>query len=388
MNSISKTKLHIVELRLIAERMWIRLVSVLLAAGAIIASGSASAIPVSDIKRTTISDLTSGYSNCYFESTGSSYLVTMQFKQITDHLGSLFPERFNSRGIVLYFYDEDGNIIPNQSFSKSGVPGPGLYETAVLGEIRSVNAMAVPPLGWLHYHGGHDSFYIPNLIWQRGIAFLEPLSVKFRGIPDLSKIPPAIAIRAANITAMVDVARSDLWHTNVSGELILDNKMVYIRRGDPPGVCHIIPDPTHPPLLEARIEMTAPDWNLGELPQGERSIKPFSAPANQLCFTYDGPKLAGLPYAINATNQNGFASNGWYQLKHHSSPADAVPYQLVLQNTVTSAQVSLPNNGNVGSALANSGRECFIPTFTADTPKAAKEGDYSDVLSFTVVAKP
>ncbi|MNJ69662.1 hypothetical protein D3C77_660370 [compost metagenome] len=65
-----------------------------------------------------------------------------------------------------------------------------------------------------------------------------------------------------------------------------------------------------------------------------------------------------------------------------------MPYRVVLRNATTSTEVALPNTGNVVSALGNNGRDCFIPTFTADTPKAAKEGDYSDVLTFTVVAQP
>ncbi|WP_454693511.1 hypothetical protein [Achromobacter aegrifaciens] len=68
--------------------------------------------------------------------------------------------------------------------------------------------------------------------------------------------------------------------------------------------------------------------------------------------------------------------------------AQAVRVKVVLRNTLVNFTMELPNNRNAVSTFADSGRECVNPTLTVDTPKAAKEGGYGDVLSFTVVAQP
>ncbi|WP_176088731.1 hypothetical protein [Achromobacter anxifer] len=391
MNAMTKTKQPSMWLRPIADRVWIRLAPVLLAASAIIAAGSAStAQSISQFTRTSISDLTDGYSNCSLGPAlifapdynfSSRYLATVRLKNVKGHLGSLNPD-FRSRAIVVYMYDEDGKLLPSTPWQLRYYPAMG-DSFGVLGDRTlpgPVPGRVFFPLGWVESQGLMSPWRRPDANSTLVNAYVG-LSDRIPGIGD-RRMVPAIALRVANIT--------DSPYGVLSGaELILDTKMVYIRRGDPPGVCHTILDPTNPPPPQTQIEMTAPDWNLGELPQGEKSSKSFPAPADQLCFVYDGPRLAGSRhYAIHATNQNGLASNGWYQLRHQSSPADTVPYRVVLQNATTNAEVALPNNSNVGSTLADSGRECFIPTFTADTPRTAKEGDYSDMLTFTVVARP
>lgn len=388
MNSMTKTKQPSMGLRPIADRVWIRLAPVLLAASAIIAGGTASAGEmISQFTRTTTSDLTDGYSNCAFgpplgfaPEFSSRYQTTMRFKSAQGHLGSLYPN-FRSRGIVIYLYDEDGKLLPGDPVL------PYLYYPAIgdlaIGTLGGL-LLPGPKSGRVFYPFGSHTTQRPGSPWREtgSVSALVFAYTGFLGTQHPGSIAaPAMALRAANIT------ESSTWSVT-DGELILDDKMAYIRQGDPPGVCHTIQDPANPPPLEAQIQMNAPDWNLGELQQGEKTVKPFPATPDQLCFTSNRPTLAGSSYVINATNQNGLASNGWYRLQHQSSPADTVPYRVVLQNSTTNAEVALPNNGNVAATFANSDRECFIPTFTADTPKTAKEGDYSDVLTFTVVARP
>lgn len=174
---------------------------------------------------------------------------------------------------------------------------------------------------------------------------------------------------------------------NYGSPLVRDTRIAFISTTDNSSNC-ITGDPTKPPPQYTKISMTAPDWNLGELSPGEQTRKSFSGVSEQLCFSYDGPQMAGFRYAISATNQNSLSGNDSYQLRHLASPSDTVPYRVLLQNTRTNTTVELPNIRNTVSTLDNGGRECFSPTFTVDTPKAAKEGDYGDVLSFTVVTQP
>jgi len=148
--------------------------------------------------------------------------------------------------------------------------------------------------------------------------------------------------------------------------------------------------------------MTAPDWNLGELLPGELQTTRLDRTDQHLCFSLDAlwgiknmpgyfyggsQSYSGIRYALQATSQNGQMGNT-YQLRHTESPSDAVPYQLSLENTLSRKVTVLPNSSTATTYLLPSGQECFVPTFMTNTPKAARAGDYSDVLSFTVIAQP
>lgn len=130
--------------------------------------------------------------------------------------------------------------------------------------------------------------------------------------------------------------------------------------------------------------MTAPDWNLGELQQGTDVPKTFTNTSEQLCFTYSGGAVSGKRFAINASSANGVAGNR-YRLKNLQDATQLVPYSLTLSND--SSTVSLPNASNAAVSLGGSGRTCFEPTFRTTVGPTVKEGDYSDVLTFTVVTK-
>ncbi|EML1602281.1 hypothetical protein RVY52_007106 [Burkholderia cenocepacia] len=150
------------------------------------------------------------------------------------------------------------------------------------------------------------------------------------------------------------------------------------------GACKVFKNETvPPPPPPISIAVNAPDWNLGELEQGE-NIKKFSNAAEQLCFTYTGTAVSGKSFIINASNVNGIASNT-YRLRNLNDASQLVPYSVTLDSG--SSTVSLPNMSNAALSLDSSGKTCFMPTFKASVGSSVKGGDYSDVLTFTVVNK-
>ncbi|KVN28522.1 hypothetical protein WJ63_12275 [Burkholderia pyrrocinia] len=148
------------------------------------------------------------------------------------------------------------------------------------------------------------------------------------------------------------------------------------------GNCQVI-DPTKPPPPAIGINVTAPDWNLGELPEGDGE-KVLSSSSDQLCFTYIGAATSGKQFIINAGSANGVAGNR-YRLKNLKDATQLVPYSLTL-NSGTS-NVPLPNASNKSLSLNSSGRTCFVPTFKTTVDPTVEAGDYSDVLTFTIVTK-
>ncbi len=334
-------------------RMQMRFASMLLASGAMVANPDTLAAELE------VSNLINGYTNCTYQDNGngtSTIGLSINYKSTKGHVGTA-KFGFYSRGILIYTYDQNGMLLSSSHFAKS---------------VLMNNA----PHGAYYQGKGYVMYYQANralkTAWQVEEAQTVQVDISFDN-KYLSPWP-AIGVRAGNFTYGNDVGES----TGVA----------YIGATTLPGMCNVIKDPTKPPQPNPKIVMNAPDWNLGELPPGTATKREFAAAAEQLCFTYDHLKWTGQGYAINATNQNGLSSNGLYQLKHQTSPSDTVPYRVVLRNALSNAQVDLPNNRNVVSTLGNSGRDCFDPTFYAETPTAAKEGDYSDVLTFTIVARP
>lgn len=150
------------------------------------------------------------------------------------------------------------------------------------------------------------------------------------------------------------------------------------------GGCKVLDPEKPPPPLSVDLNVTAPDWNLGELPRGEGE-KTFTTSTDQLCFAYTGADVHGKSFVINASNANGTAGNR-YRLKNLSDSSQLVPYSVTLDSGA--AKVTLPNAANTGLSLDGSGRTCFVPTFKTLVDAKLKEGDYSDVLQFSVVTKP
>lgn len=144
------------------------------------------------------------------------------------------------------------------------------------------------------------------------------------------------------------------------------------------------PLPPKPPPLSLTIDVTTPDWNLGELPRGN-GVKTFSNNAEQLCFTYLGPDVSSSTFVINAGSANGVV-NHRYRLRNLNDASQFVPYTVTLDSG--SSKLILPNLNNSALSLDNSGKTCFVPTFNTTVDSLVDDGDYDDVLTFTVVTKP
>jgi len=180
---------------------------------------------------------------------------------------------------------------------------------------------------------------------------------------------PALAVRAGNYTNGDD-------YGEITGA-------AYISRGDNSGSCRIITDPSNPPPMPIAMTMSAPDWDLGELQEGD-STKTFANSSEQLCFSYSGASTSGKQFIINAGSANGISGNR-YRLKNAKDSTQIVPYSITLDSGIST--LTLPNAVNKGISFNSSGRTCFAPTFATSVDSKLKGGDYSDVLTFTVVTK-
>lgn len=302
-----------------------------------------------------LSDLSSGYSNCsYTDSTETiaTFKVTIQYKAAASHLGGY---SFGSRGVMIYTYDGNGALQSSSDVATfirlNNVGYTGVY----LGN------------GYTMYHGNNSSagdWKNPNPITA---------NISFNVLKSKIAAWPAVAVRAGNYTNMNDVGE-------VAG-------VAYIGPNSN-GSCTIVVDPElPPPAVTPIVTMTAPDWDLGELSRGEETMLTLPATKDQLCFNYEGStSIANQKYLINATNTNGLSANGRYLLKSLEDSSQTVPYTLTLANSTDS--VLLPNTQNRLFSLDAAGRTCFTPTFKAQPDRAVKGGAYSDILTFTVVAKP
>ena len=192
---------------------------------------------------------------------------------------------------------------------------------------------------------------------------------------------PAIGVRAGNISGV------RVNNTNYIEQVFGEAKGLAYISADSNGNCTVISNPENPPPpVTPIITMTAPDWDLGELPRGEETALTLPATKDQLCFSYEGGRgVENQKYLINATNINGLSANGRYLLKSLVDSSQTVPYTLTLANSMDS--VLLPNTQNRLFSMDAVGRTCFTPTFRAQPDKAVKAGAYSDILTFTVVAK-
>ncbi|KWH56382.1 hypothetical protein WT63_23940 [Burkholderia anthina] len=78
-------------------------------------------------------------------------------------------------------------------------------------------------------------------------------------------------------------------------------------------------------------------------------------------------------------------SGNRYLLRNASKPSQTIPYSLTLDSG--NATFPLPNIGASSIWLVNANRTCFVPTFKTSVSNSTEIGDYSDVLSFTIVTK-
>lgn len=286
----------------------------------------------------------SGYSDCSLTDNGdgtSTAAVTLEFNATEGHLGG---NMFLSRAMLFNFYDKNG--LPQTTQPMSGS----------LDGTSSQTFWSKPDYVLIHGQQG---------AWGNAEALRARATVTFYN----SEIAgwPAVAIRAANyVTGEEDMAE-------ISGA-------AYITAGVN-GHCTLIKDPASPPPFAINITVDAPDWALGEIRPGTQSI-PLPAASDRLCLHYTDSEVSAKPFIINATSQNG-VSNGRYQLKNREESSQVIPYELILENG--GQQVLLPNNSLASLPLDNGGKTCFNPLFRTFAPKTIQPGDYSDVLTFTVV---
>ncbi|MBP0605397.1 MULTISPECIES: hypothetical protein [Burkholderia] len=299
-----------------------------------------------------LDNLSNGYSACSWRDNGdgtSTVDLSIAYKEQQGHTGD---RGFYSRGLLVYTYDRNGRL------SESAAVATDVY----MGDVK--HQAFYTGIGYVMYHGaGYGSPYISP--WKTRDPFVA--SVRLTISNQAVSSWPAIGVRAGNYTTGDDVGE-------ISG-------VAYIRRGENTGNCKIVVDPSVPPPLDIAINMTAPDWNLGDLPRGD-SQKTLSDMTNQLCFTYSGKDVSGKRFIINARNANGVAANR-YRLKHVDDASQLIPYDITLNSGAST--LTLPNASNATLPLGSSGKTCFVPTFKTTVDANAKDGDYSDVLTFTVV---
>ncbi|WGY71350.1 hypothetical protein KEC55_30645 [Burkholderia cepacia] len=261
-----------------------------------------------------------------------------------------------TRAVLVYTYNENG------AFSEEGQP---VISDVIFNGMRAWLTGSGFPLRGTGYYGGKS----PNW-WGTKEPLVATVSVRIsnKKIADW----PAIGILAAQ------------YGGGNPGDYYEKSGMAYIRVGESRGACSIVANPDLPTPLDIAVDMTAPDWSLGELSRGE-SEKTFPEISNQLCFTYSGRAVKGKKFVIDASNANGIVANR-YLLKNVSEATQVIPYSVTLDSGTST--LSLPNASNAGLSFDSSGKTCFVPTFKTSVDAKVKEGDYIDVLVFTVVVKP
>lgn len=299
------------------------------------------------------SNLSNGYSSCSFKDNGngtSTLQVTISYKAASGHTDG---KSFTSRGVLIYTYDANGKLKTSSTVAKNLTLGGSKSSSAYTGE------------DYVIYYGS-------NSPWATSSAVTTTVELQV----DNSNIAawPAVGVRAGNYTNSNDVGES--------------TGLAYLSSTTKGGDCRVLTDASlPPPPVDTTITMTAPDWDLGELLRGEETLKTFNASQDQLCFTYDGSKfITYQKFIINASSENGLSANGRYQLRNLEDSSQTVPYTVALNSGST--LVPLPNTQNALLSLSADGRTCFVPTFRTLAEKWVKGGAYSDVLTFTIVAKP
>lgn len=303
-----------------------------------LAEGSASASGIAT------ANVASRYSECSLVDNGngtSTASVTIDFNPAENNTNE---DIFLSRGLLFNLYD------------KNGVPqGASSVSASLDGEAsqdKEINA------GYVLVRGMVGA-------WDNDQALHARATVNFHNgaMADW----PAVFIRAANYVAGQNQVAAMIGGAYITAEAN--------------GRCRLVKDPVTPPPFDINITVDAPDWDLGEIDTGMQRI-PLDTSQDRLCLKYTDSETSGKPFIINASNQNGMA-DGRYQLKNLQESSQVIPYELILENG--SRQVLLPNNSSASIPLDKGGKTCFSPLFRTFAPKTIQPGDYSDVLTFTVV---
>ncbi|WP_143135033.1 hypothetical protein [Burkholderia ubonensis] len=298
-------------------------------------------------------NISNGYSSCSWRDNGngtSEISLKLDYKS-RDEIGMLSGDF--SRAVAVYIYDKYGR--PKQA--ELAVDKVFLNDEP--------NTGRWPESAYIIYYK-HPWFQGGS--WKEEKAFVANVKILIKN--SFVSEWPAVGVQAA---------------LNAGGRHIGEiNGAAYIARDGLNGNCEVVKEPeTSAPPLPIQIKVSAPDWNLGELPRGDAS-RTFTNSAEQLCFTYTGTAVGGKLFVINAESANG-VSNNRYRLKHLEDPTQTVPYKVTLDSGT--AKLSLPNGSNTSLALNSSGKTCFAPTFETSVGGRVKDGDYVDTLTFTVVTK-
>lgn len=312
--------------------------------------------------------ITNGFSNCTYSKGQyeTTFSVTMNF--LDTGLGPSAAILQFSRGIIIYVYTKEGAIA-----WPPGQPNTQGVASSVKMNGASFSGMHGTPGYYLRYYSGRGVNY-----WDNLHAFTATIDVV---IPNYQIFDwPAISLQAGFHWA--DLVGGNPWGHNAYDS----SGLVYIAPGNKG--CQVLVEPENPPpAVSPTVTMTAPDWDLGELPRGEETVLTLPAAKDQLCFTYEGAGFSSSQkFLINATNNNGLSADGRYLLKSLEDSSQTVPYTLALANSTDS--VLLPNIQNSLFSLNIDGRTCFTPTFKVQPDKAVKGGAYSDILTYTIVTKP
>ncbi|MBI0328348.1 hypothetical protein [Burkholderia plantarii] len=280
--------------------------------------------------------------------------MTINFR---DERSAPLWRQFSSRGLMVWAYDKDGN--PQEILG-----GGGFYANVKLNgdtyhEVDR-NQFVDGGRGTLLYGNKGD--------WANVNALAAYVSVTFQGTKWQSVSVMAAGRYRNTATESFNIAE-------ITGA-------AYIYPDSQGTGCEVV-SPIHPPKPPVTIHMSAPDWDLGELPM-DHGEKRFTDVADQLCFTYSGLSGDGIDVVVDAENQNGIVAHQ-YQLKDLADPTQIVPYNLVLSDGIT--DFTLPNQRNSTIKLNASGRTCLAPTFRTYVRPMLKKGTYSDVLTFTVTTK-
>lgn len=311
-------------------------------------------------------DVSDRYHSCSWTDNGngtSTLGVSIDFKPTE---GRTSGQAFLSRGVLVYAYDKNGRMLESSDAAQA----------VFMGSVR--HSLATPGRGYVMYNGyivGSGLNPPPYADWGVTKAFTARVTV----IVDNAKIEhwPALSIRAGNYASARNIDPG-----SYSGYDIAEIKgAAYLARYGGSGSCNLVNPiaPPEPPRSVA-IDVTAPNWDLGELTRGEGK-KSFSNIDDALCFRYSGSAVSGKRFVIDATSAAG-TINGRYRLKNGT---DTIPYTVELSNGAVN--IPLPNTGGMTVPLDSGGRSCWMPTFTTNVPADAKVGQYQDVLTFTVVTK-
>ncbi|MBI0329656.1 hypothetical protein [Burkholderia plantarii] len=294
------------------------------------------------------------YGNCTWRDNGDGSVTASLIANFRMYTDTSFTGRLYSRTIMPLVYDKDGKVVRGtQAFSPSvimdGVPSN-----------YSVSVIRPDWPGMIFYRRWSPN---ENNSWTNIFNFAAYIEVTVRGQWS------AISVTAGNF--------------NVGGMGFTEEVTgaAYLYPDSNGSGCQVV-DPFHPPKPPVTIRMSAPDWDLGELPM-DHGEKRFTAADDQLCFSYSGLSAGGAAVVVDAESQNGVV-NDQYQLKALADPNQVIPYTVVLNGGLY--DIDLPNRRRLPVVLNASGRTCFTSVFHTYVAPGLKRGDYSDVLTFTVVS--